>query len=333
MIEKENSLFFMFTVSTMFIMVLFGNIGGNLSIVQVYSHSFTPNTLASFISSADQFITEANLAKDNLISNNTDMAQKHANEANSIFYWELMAEIAERDKKVSDDLKSSVDELQNISSFFADPNINSISIQSANDQEKLEQIHQLVAKINTNTNSIINTTISQKGVEDSNLLNQVVSFLSSIFAEQTSDTIQSIQSMRIAELLDDVLRNYGDAYGVDYDMTDMSNMAMMDNNSSMTSHDMMNMDMDMDDSDNLIINVANYQSAQGLAERLVKIFDSEVEPIMTNNEMSVYSTNIERGLMELLSSIKDKASPMDVMMIVHTQIHPNLMEAFGLRLL
>lgn len=330
MIKKENSLFFMFIVSILFILVFFGNIGGNLSIVQVYSHSFTSNTLATFIASADRFQTEANLAKENLISNNTNMTQKHANEASSIFYWELMAKIAERDKKVSDNLKSSVDELENISAFIADPNFNSTSAQSVDNQEKLEQINQLVAKINTNINSIVNTTISQKGLEDSNLLNQVVGFLSSIFTGQTSDTIQSIQSMRIAELLDEVLRNYGDTYGVDYDMTDMSNMAMMNENSSMTSHDMMN--MDMNDSDNLIINVANYHSAQGLAERLVKIFDSEVEPIMTNDEQSAYSTNIERGLMELLSSIKEKAPPMDIMMIVHTQIHPNIVEAFDLQI-
>jgi hypothetical protein len=36
--------------------------------------------------------------------------------------------------------------------------------------------------------------------------------------------------------------------------------------------------------------------------------------------------------MQLNNSIKNKASPTDVMMVVHTQIHPNLSEAFSLKL-
>jgi len=126
--------------------------------------------------------------------------------------------------------------------------------------------------------------------------------------------------MRLAELLDSVLRNYGYAYGVDFDMTDMSNMAMMhtDHKTSET---------------NSLINIGDYQSAQGFAAKSLEVFDNYLKRMMSNYETSDYRNNLESGLIQLNSSIKDKASPMDIMMIVHSQIHPNLIKAFDIKLL
>ena len=45
------------------------------------------------------------------------------------------------------------------------------------------------------------------------------------------------------------------------------------------------------------------------------------------------STNLESGIMQLVSSIESKVPPMDIMMIVHAQIHPNLIDAFDLQIL
>jgi hypothetical protein len=54
---------------------------------------------------------------------------------------------------------------------------------------------------------------------------------------------------------------------------------------------------------------------------------------MNNNKnLTTYVTNLENGLTQLNDSIAKNASPLDVMMIVHTQIHPNPLEAFGLQL-
>jgi hypothetical protein len=54
---------------------------------------------------------------------------------------------------------------------------------------------------------------------------------------------------------------------------------------------------------------------------------------MNNNKnVTAFVTNLEKGLTQLNDSISSKASPLDVMMIVHTQIHPNLLEAFNLQL-
>jgi hypothetical protein len=45
-----------------------------------------------------------------------------------------------------------------------------------------------------------------------------------------------------------------------------------------------------------------------------------------------FVSNLEEGLTQLNDLIKNKASPMDIMMIVQTQIHPILLEAFNLQL-
>ena len=54
---------------------------------------------------------------------------------------------------------------------------------------------------------------------------------------------------------------------------------------------------------------------------------------MTNNKnITGFVTNLENGLTQLNDSIAKKSSPLDVMMIVHTQIHPSLLKGFNLQL-
>ena len=115
-------------------------------------------------------------------------------------------------------------------------------------------------------------------------------------------------------------------------------MTMSGNNSDMNM-DSMNMSsssssIDMDnktDRDYSLVDITDYQSAQALATKAHKIFSTELKPMAPNNS-STFITNLENGLTDLNDSIQRKASPMDIMMIVHTQIHPNLLEAFNLGL-
>ena len=64
------------------------------------------------------------------------------------------------------------------------------------------------------------------------------------------------------------------------------------------------------------------------------MFDSKLRDIALNNNnknnQSIFVTNLETGIYQLNNSIKNKASPLEIMMIVHTQIHPNLLEIFDL---
>jgi hypothetical protein len=66
-------------------------------------------------------------------------------------------------------------------------------------------------------------------------------------------------------------------------------------------------------------------------QKLGEILNTALKSIALGNT-SAFITNLENGLTKLIDSIQSKASPMDIMMIVHTQIHPNLLEAFNLKL-
>jgi hypothetical protein len=84
-----------------------------------------------------------------------------------------------------------------------------------------------------------------------------------------------------------------------------------------------------------LVNMSDYQSAQALAAKASEIFNTKLKhTTMSNNNKNVtaFVTNLDNGLTQLNDSISKNASPLDIMMIVHTQIHPNLLEAFNLQL-
>lgn len=301
-----------------------------------FAHNFPSNNYAKLIAFMDQFQMESNLVKGNLVNNDTAMAQKHANEANSIFYWDLLVEIVKQDKEVGDELKIAIGELRNLTSSFS----NSTDTTALEKQQVLQRVDQITNNINTNIEKIISNTASLKLSEDSNFLNMMTGFFSNLISggqDAKNSNDGSIHPIRFAELLDSVLRNYGDAYAVNFDMTDMTNMAMTNDNSSKMNHTMMNMSNSHapDEGNNEPIkNMANYQSATGSANKLLDIFNQELKPMITSkNDTSNLSNNLENGIVHLINSIKERAAPMEIMTIVHSQIHPSLVEAFDLQIL
>ena len=258
----------------------------------------------------------------------------------------IIVEIAEKNQKVADDLTTAVDDLQKVT--------------SSSDKQR-QMVNQLVSQINTTLGEAVTMRIEQEQEDSSNFLEKGIEFLRGIFGgggEEADDRINrntTIQPLAFADLADSLLINYGNAYAVDFDMTNMSNMAMMSgnsssmvmsgmaNNSNNNSNSSMNMGsmnvspsstMNMDGSTNRnysLVDMIDYQSAQALATKAQEIFNTELKPIAPGNT-SIFITNLENGITQLNNSIKNEASPMDVMMIVHTQIHPNLLEAFNLKL-
>jgi uncharacterized phage infection (PIP) family protein YhgE len=67
-----------------------------------------------------------------------------------------------------------------------------------------------------------------------------------------------------------------------------------------------------------------------LATKAIEIFNSELRS--SNGNVTSPIAKLEDGLTQLNNSIKNKASPMDVMIIGHSQVHPNLQAAFNLQL-
>jgi hypothetical protein len=335
-------------VSITFSTVFFGNTNNFFIIQNVYAHIFTTDDTASFLSFVDQLQVESELVQTNLVNNSLSLAQKHANKAASLLSPSIIVEIAEKNQKVADDLTTAVDDLQKIT--------------SSSDKQR-QMVNQLVSQINTTLGEAVTIRIEQEQREDSSsFLEKGIEFLRGIFggggssekADNRIDRNTTIQPLAFADLVDSLLINYGNAYAVDFDMTNMSNMAMMSGNSSsmvmsgmvnnsinnsnssmnMGSMNMSSSTMNMNSNTNRnysLVDMTDYQSAQALATKAQEIFNTELKPIASSNT-SIFITNLENRITQLNNSIKNKASPMDVMMIVHTQIHPNLLEAFNLKL-
>jgi hypothetical protein len=200
----------------------------------------------------------------------------------------------------------------------------------------------------------------------SNPLEGAMKVLGNLFGgsnTEVKDQDTKLDALALANVIDGVLTNYGNAYHVGFDMTNMSNIVMIGNNNSPNSMVMnnpiagnnsgtsnMNMKMQsMNASSNTttmteqgnemnmgysLVNMSDYQSAQALAAKASEIFNTKLkDTTMSNNKnITAFVTNLDKGLTQLNDSISKKASPLDVMMIVHTQIHPNLLEAFNLQL-
>jgi hypothetical protein len=298
----------------------------NNSFLNAFGHTFSSNESASFLSFVDQIQVESELVQTNLVNDSTSLAQEHAKKAGSLLTSNITAEIAEENQRVANELTRAIDDLQDISMS----------------PQQVGSVDQLVNDIDSILGEAESTRIEQADLENA-----------------------TIQALAFADLVNSILENYGNAYAVDFDMTNMSNMVMngQDNNnmSTMTmsnmstngndsNKDMNSMNMSssrtmvgMDvgggeegsesgiNSSSSLVNLTDYQSAQALAAKALEIFNTELRPIAPNNS-SALLTNLENGLSKLNDLIRNKALPMDIMMIVHTQIHPNILQAFNLRL-
>jgi hypothetical protein len=339
----KNLSLVIFVSGIVFSMIFLSSINSNPNYQKISAHIFTTDETASFIAFADQLQVESELVQTNLVNNNLSLAQQHAIKAASLLTPTLiLIEITEDNQRIADDLITTTNDLQKIT--------------SASEKQR-QMVNQLVHDINATLSEAVTMRVEQgQGQDSSNFLEEGIEFLRGIFVGSDGgeevDRNNRIKPLAFADLVDSILINYGNAYAVDFDMTDMSNMVMMGGNSSMamsglangdnnnnsnnmssmnmSSSTMMNTDSKMNKNYSLV-NMTDFQSAQALAARASEIFDTELSPMVLKNE-SNFVSNLEGGLTQLNDLVRNKASPMDIMMVVHTQIHPNLLEAFNLQL-
>ena len=346
----RNLFVILFLGCIFFSMFSTGSVNFNPFDKKIYAHIFSTDETASFVAITDQVQIESELVQTNLANNNISLAQNHANKAAALLTPDIISEIAEANEEIADKLLTAVGDLQRISS-------------SSDEQQQM--VNRLVSDINSTLSEAVVVRTQQRQQDDSsNFLESGIEFLRGIFgggSQESNDKIEvnsTTQPLAFADLVDSILINYGNAYAVDFDMTNMTNMAIMggnssdmmimsgiaDDNNSNSNNSSMNMDsmnissssssMNMDnktDRNNSLVDITDYQSAQALATKALEIFNTKLKPIAPNNS-SALLTNLENGLTDLNASIRNKASSMDIMMIVHTQIHPNILQAFNLRM-
>jgi hypothetical protein len=134
----------------------------------------------------------------------------------------------------------------------------------------------------------------------------------------------TVDALFLANILDEILQYYGGAYGILPNvMLNMSSMSAMSPMSAANSeiHKISN---------SSIVDIAKYLTAKEYTKRAVEIFDAQLKPYETKNNNSS-AGKVEKYLTELKSAVDSKAQPLEIMMIVHTKIHPNLQLAYNLK--
>jgi hypothetical protein len=276
-----------------------------------FGHNFSSNESAVFLALVDTMKAEAQLVQENLAHNNISLASQHADRTLGLLTENVTKEIAERNQRLANDLKTDLTTLKT-------------STESTSGNGATDDINFLVSDIDGILDEIVTARIDPEQLNNS-----------------------TIQALRMVELIDKVLSNYGDAYAVGFDMTNMSMMMGSGGGSSnsdgmqsmMSSMDMgtdnMSMGKNMSTSETMLSNVTDYQTAQVLAMKAQELFDGQ----LINASLAKGSgtedqsiDNIASALKELVTSIDSKASPMEIMTIVHTKLHPNLLTAYGLKL-
>jgi hypothetical protein len=155
----------------------------------------------------------------------------------------------------------------------------------------------------------------------------------------------------VADLLDAVLKGYADALTIDTDLTNMSNLMLLDEmkknlTKQSSSNNPSSMSSNNDDNDeesesepsklfsknNPIFNYADYETAKALIVEIKDIFQKHLKPSsnVTNQSVDVI-LKLEKDLEKLADLINNNDIPAEVMELVHLQIHPSLQTGFGLQ--
>jgi hypothetical protein len=160
----------------------------------------------------------------------------------------------------------------------------------------------------------------------------------------------TIQALNIANIADEILREYAIAYGIEPviatsgSMVNMMNMSTM--SSSIDSPPAPPASIDLEDnripSASRIANISNYQNAQELATKALEIFRDDLQPLKLSNTTRTFLTadirsssvsGLEEGLSLLVNSIDEKKPYSDIMQIIHGPVHTNLFLAYDLKMI
>ncbi|MDQ3851909.1 MAG: hypothetical protein M3299_03640 [Thermoproteota archaeon] len=287
-----------------------------------YAHTFSTSESAEFLSLTDQIQAEFALVTMNLKNNNATLAQAHVEKASSLLDNNTLDEIREVNTRIADSLETGLDQLEG------------------------------------NVTPLASASPGQMPQDTIPTINDTVTSLNDTLAEAVTARIESEQlnnattwAMALADLVNVVLSDYGNATGASFDLTDMSNLAGLNATSSMS-----NMTSTM----TTIVDTAAYQTAQYLANNTVlQLFNETLKPLTmsssgtssNNNSNATTMTQeghsaspaaggnmtsdidkLQAGLLQLKDDINSKATPNEVMMTVHVNVHPLITQIYGLTL-
>ena len=266
-----------------------------------FGHNFSPDESAHFLTIVDKIKVESELAANNT-GNNNSSSQLHANNALLNYDSHTKDELGERNERIATELDDTLNQLLE-------------QARSQTDQSQLTDTGETIA-------AILDEAISAR-----------------IEVEQVNNS--TIQALVLASIVDTALANYGDAYNVGFDLTNMSNLnkATPTNVTTTTTNEHTDHASTNTSNHSNLVNLTNYESALAFSNHALEKFHNVIStaslPLSEDNttiNSQTYLKKLENGLTEFNNAIKNKENPIKVMEIVHTQIHPNLQILFNLKI-
>jgi hypothetical protein len=290
--------------------------GSSIYTNQIFGHNFAGDQSASFLALMDQMQTEMSLINTNLVDNNQPLAKDHLNKITELYTKYIKKEIAERNKRIANDISSVINET-------------SIAIEKNN---------QDTSSLVKNFNDIIGEAVSVR-IESDALTNATVhalhfaNLINSIdlsYADALGTKPVNISSMNISDNNSRSHDNHNNS-NISNKNNTMSGMNIDYGDSSMAS---MNKDTDKNSNatkNGTIANIASYQTAKELTNNAINLFNSTIKPNIPSNATE-NANAIESGLQQLKIMIETKAPYDKVMGIIHGIIQTNTLEIFNLPL-
>jgi hypothetical protein len=245
----------------------------------VYAHNFSGDESATFIAAIEKIDAHLGLVTQNIGVDDVELAAMHAQRAQAGLDDHMVDEIAERNERIADELPAALGDL-------------SETLAGA------DQFVQGVGEMVSDAQALLGEAVSVR-----------------IDSEQRSNS--TVQALVIANLADEVLAEYGTAFGEeegDHGHSESEETGGSNSNNTNNSTE--------------VTDLASLQVAQALAARMGELYAELEAPDGSEDAFAA----LGEGISELQMAVDSESPVDDVTVITHGQVHDNLGKAFGLSL-
>ena len=321
-----------------------------------YAHTFSTSESADFLSIVEQIRAEMALVSMNLENNNVTLAQTHAEKASSLLNNSTLDEIREVNTRIADSLETGLEQLEgNVTSLTSTP-------QGQIPQDRIQSVNETVMTLNDLLAEAVTVRIESEQQNNATTWAMVLADLVNVVLSDYGNATGSFDLTNMS--------NIAGMEGMEMSQADNNNTVMAMGGEQMqmsanSTNDNIAMEANSTTSSisNMTTNVvdqATYQSAQYISNNtILQLFTERLRPVtlganetsseagnaattdnatvMTQQEQQTSAGNLTSNIDELESrlillrdNVENKASPTEVMTTAHLQIHPLLMQMYGL---
>jgi hypothetical protein len=323
-----------------------------------YAHTFSTSESAEFLSLVEQIRAETALVSMNLQNNNVAIAQAHAEKVPGLLTNSTIDEIYEVNTRIASDLESSLEQIQaNLTSLASSTPQGQII-----PQDRIQSINEVVASIDDLLAEAVTVRVESDQRNNATTWALALADLVNVVLSDYGNATGSfdLTDMRNMAGMEGMEGGHAHANGTNNATMMMDNVQMQmsenstDNNTTMQANSTSSSSMGNMSTTNNIVNQAAYQSAQYISNTtILRLFNETLKPLTmgadgasnelgnatvgTGEEQQATAGNmtsnideLEAHLMLLKDNIANKTSPTEVMRTAHLQIHPLLMQMYGL---